>query len=125
MATRADVRRIVLALPEATESPDRFAFAVNGKGFSWSWMERVTPKQPRVENPDVSAVRVAGELDKESPIEMRPDVFFTEPHYNDFPAILVRLPAIDLDLIGLVLEQGWRCQAPRRLLVAPADGSDA
>lgn len=30
------------------------------KGFCWSWMERVEPKAPRVENLDVLAVRVAG-----------------------------------------------------------------
>jgi hypothetical protein len=123
MATRADVRRFALALPETTEAADRFAFSVAGKGFAWSWMERVEPKRPRVENPEVIAVRVAGELDKEPLIEMRPDVFFTEPHYDGFPAILVRLPAIDLDLLGLVLEQAWRCQAPGRLRDRPADGS--
>jgi hypothetical protein len=123
MATRADVQRLALALPDTSEAADRFAFTVGGKGFAWSWMERVDPKRPRVENPDVIAVRVASELEKEPLIEMRPDVFFTEPHYNGYPAILVRLPAIDLDLLGLVLEQGWRCQAPRRLRDGPADGS--
>jgi hypothetical protein len=115
MATRDDVRRIVLAFPETTEAPDRFAFMVDGKGFAWSWMERVEPRRPRVENADVIAVRIAGEVDKEPMIEMRPDVFFTEPHYNGFPAILVRLPEIDVDLLRTVLEDGWRCLAPRRL----------
>jgi hypothetical protein len=54
---------------------------------------------------------------------MRPDVFFTEPHYDGYPAVLVRLPAIDLDLLQVVLAQGWRCRAPRRLRDQPATGS--
>jgi hypothetical protein len=38
--------------------------------------------------------------------------FFTEPHYNGFPAVLVRLPAIGVEeLEGLIVE-AWRCQAP-------------
>lgn len=115
MATRSDVRRLALALPETTEASDRFAFMVDGKGFAWSWMERVEPKRPRVENPDVIAVRVAGEYEKQPLMEMRPDVFFTEPHYDGFPAILVRLPAIDPELLEVILLEGWRSRAPRRL----------
>jgi hypothetical protein len=45
-----------------------------------------------------------------------PEVFFTEPHYDGYPAILVRLPAIDLDLLGVVVTDAWRCRAPGRLL---------
>ena len=117
MATVDDLRRLALALPEATEAQDRLAFTVGGKGFAWSWLERVDPRRPRVENRDVIAVRVAGEHEKEPLIEMRPHVFFTEPHYDGFPAILVRLAAIDVDLLEVILTQGWRCQAPRRLIV--------
>jgi hypothetical protein len=46
------------------------------------------------------------------------EVFFTEPHYDGFPAVLVRLPAIDLDLLREVLTSAWRCQAPKRLIRA-------
>jgi len=63
MATQADVRRIALALPDTEEAGDRFAFSVlnkgKPKGFVWAWNERITPKQPRVPNPGVIAVRVA------------------------------------------------------------------
>ena len=63
MASQADVRRIALSLPETEEAPDRFAFSVRNKGkrkgFVWVWMERVTPKKPRVPQPAVIAVRVA------------------------------------------------------------------
>jgi hypothetical protein len=118
LATRDDVRRIVLSLPETTEDPVGFRFFVDGKQFVWTWNERVHPRRARVPNPDVVAIRVADESEKEVLIEMDPDVFFTEPHYDGYPAILVRLPAIDLDLLEVVLSDGWRSRAPKRLLGA-------
>ena len=51
------------------------------------------------------AVRVAHESEKETLIEMDPAVFFTEPHYDGYAAILVRLPVIELDLLDVVLTQ--------------------
>jgi hypothetical protein len=64
MATQQDVRRIALSLPQASEAADHFGFGVlsRGKlrGFAWAWNERIEPKKPRVPNPEVLAVRVAG-----------------------------------------------------------------
>jgi hypothetical protein len=110
------VRRIALSLPEARQEPKGFQFRVDGKGFAWSWMERVDPKRARVANPDVIAVRVADQLEKDSLLSLDPEVFFTEPHYDGYPAVLVRLSAIDLDLLTDVLTGAWRSRAPRRLL---------
>jgi hypothetical protein len=59
MAAEDDVRRIALALPDVTEDQDTLGFAVRGKGFAWSWKERVVPKKARVERRDVLAVRLA------------------------------------------------------------------
>jgi hypothetical protein len=116
MATQKDVARIALALPETTQDPGGFRFFVDGKQFVWLWQERVDPKRPRVPNAEVIAVRVANESEKEVLIEMDPDTFFTEHHYDGYPAILVRLRAIDLELLKTVLTNGWRSRAPRRLL---------
>jgi len=119
MATPADVRRIVLALPETTEDPDGDGrFFVDGKQIAWPWLERIDPKRARVPNPDVIGVRVASESEKEVLIDVDPDVFFTEPHYDGYPAILVRLAAIDGALLGKVLTDAWRLRAPRRLHAA-------
>ena len=86
MATRDDVRRIALALPDTAEDDDHFAFSVRRgsklKGFAWVWMERVDPKRPRVPNPDVLAVRVASLEEREALLASEPDVLFTEPHYD-------------------------------------------
>src|SRR4051812_852136 len=98
MADQADVRRIALSLPEVTEGEDGVGFSVANKGkqkgFVWAWKERVEPKQPRVPRDDVIAVRVIDQADKAALIASDGAVFFPEPHYNGFPAVLVRLPAV-------------------------------
>jgi hypothetical protein len=115
MPTQGDVRRIAMSLPEVTEEPGRFAFAVRGKAFAWVWLERPEPKAPRIPNPDVLAVRVDGDLEKESLIGMDPEIFFTEPHYDGFPAVLVRLTRIAPDLLEELVVGAWGIQAPKRL----------
>jgi hypothetical protein len=122
MATQDDVRRLALALPATTQDPTSFRFFVDGKQFVWAWLERVDPKRARVPSPDVIAVRVADESEKETLLEMDPQVFFTEAHYDGYPAVLVRLPAIDLGLLQVIVTDAWRSRAPRNLhadLAAP------
>jgi hypothetical protein len=116
VATQADVRRIALSLPSAEEASDRFAFSVPSKGklrgFVWVWMERVVPKKPRVPNPGVIAVRVANQGQKEALLSADPAKFFTEPHYDGFPAVLVRLDAVSVADLKVLIAEAWRCQAP-------------
>jgi hypothetical protein len=115
MATQADVRRIALKLPEVEEGKDRFAFSVpikgKLKGFVWVWMERIDPKKPRVANPAVLAVRVANLGQKDALLSAEPAKFFTEPHYNGFPAVLVRLEAVTVADLKVLISEAWRCQA--------------
>jgi hypothetical protein len=119
MATQNDVRQIALALPETTEDPERFAFSVNNKGkqkgFVWVWLERIQPKKARVPNPEVIAIRVSNLDEKDFFLAAEPDKFFTEPHYNGFPAILVRLAELEVDELRVLLTNGWSCQAPASL----------
>ena len=128
MATQDDVRRIALSLPQTSEGEDHFGFGVLNKGkvkaFAWAWNERVHPGEPRVANPEVLVVRVAGQAAKEELLAADPAKFFTEPHYNGFPAVLVRLPAIDPDELAELITDAWRCQAPRAL-AAELDGPGA
>jgi hypothetical protein len=120
MATQDDVRRLAMALPETVEAEDRFAFSVRNKGkekgIAWVWLERPEPKKARVPQPNVLAVRVSGEGEKQELIASDPDKFFTEPHYNGYPAILVRLAAIDLDELEELIKDAWRIQAPKALV---------
>jgi hypothetical protein len=119
MATRADVRRIALSFPETEEAADRFAFSVRvkdkPKGFAWVWMERVTPKKPRVPNPSVLAVRVANVGARDALISAEPVKFFTEPHYAGFPAVLVRLAEVSVSDMRELLRGAWLTQAPPAL----------
>jgi len=120
MATRSDVRRIALSLPETREAEGHFAFSVrNGakeKGFAWVWMERIHPRKPRVANPEVLAVRVLNLDAKEILLMADPRKFFTEPHYEGFPAVLVGLKEISRVELRELLTQAWATQAPKTLL---------
>lgn len=119
MATQADVRRIALALPEVEEAANHFAFSVPNKGklkgFAWAWNERVVLKKPRVPNPRVLAVRVANQGQREALLSADPEKFFTEPHYEGFPAVLVRLEAVSVADLKVLLAEAWRCMAPSAL----------
>jgi hypothetical protein len=123
MPDLADVRRISMALPgvaEADGSGGQAAFSVESKGkwkgFAWSWMERVEPKKPRVARRDVLAIRVADLDDKEALLGSNGRALFTEPHYNGFPAVLVRLSEIELGELEELLVDGWRALAPAELV---------
>ena len=116
MATQADARRISLSFPGTQETEKRFGFSVLNKDkrkeFTWMWMERVNPKKPRVGNPAVLAVRVANLGERDVLISAEPKKFFTEPHYDGFPAVLVRLAEVSVRELRVLLEGAYRTQAP-------------
>jgi hypothetical protein len=122
MTSQDDVRRIAMALPGATESKERFAFSVDNKGkpkgFVWVWLERIDPKKARVPQPNVLAVRVADQTEKAALLAADPEKFFTEPHYNGYPAVLVRLPKVTKAELHQVIAEAWRCLAPKPLVEA-------
>lgn len=122
MPDQDDVRRIAMALPEANEAEDRFAFSVANRGkqkaFVWAWNERVEPTKPRVPRSDVVAIRVPDQVEKEALLGSNQEAFFTEAHYNGFPAVLVRLPQISLTELEELITDAWRCRAPRALVEA-------
>ncbi|HEV7557841.1 MAG TPA: MmcQ/YjbR family DNA-binding protein [Kofleriaceae bacterium] len=115
MASQADVRRIAMALPGVTESKTDFAFSVEHKGkpkgFAWSWKERVDPKKARVPSATVIAVRVDGPDAKDVLLAGDPAKIFTEPHYNGFPAVLVRLPAVTVAELRKLVTDAYHCMA--------------
>jgi hypothetical protein len=69
-----------------------------------------------VPRPDVLAVRVRDQAEKAALLAGDPERFFTEPHYNGFPAVLVRLPRVTLAQLRKLIFDAWRCQAPRQLV---------
>jgi hypothetical protein len=96
MATIDDLRRIALALPDAVEDEGP-SFSVNGRAFTWPWRERVDPKKARVPRPDRPVLPVESLEVKALLVDNEPDAFFTEPHYNGYKAVIVRLDAISVD----------------------------
>jgi hypothetical protein len=117
------VRTLALALPETAmgDEPGTLDFSVLGKGFAWSYRERVAPKQPRRLRPDVLAVRCTMER-KLFLLEAAPHVFFDDEHYRTYPGVLVRLAEIEAGELASLLEEGWRIQAPKRLVRAAGRG---
>ncbi len=116
MTTLDDVRRLALALPDTQEDAEGYSFSVQvkgkQKGFAWVWREKSDPKKPRIPRQDVLAVRVDSELQKQMLIAADPVKFFTEPHYNGYPAVLVRLREIDAEELHELLAEGWQCLQP-------------
>lgn len=117
-----------MALPGVSEGAGRqlaFTVLVKGKakGFVWAWLERIHPKQARVPSDAVVAVRVKDQAEKAMLLAGDPEVFFTEPHYDGFPAVLVRLRAVKVPQLRRLLHEAWRCMAPRELQEgAPSPG---
>jgi hypothetical protein len=120
MATWDDVRRIALALPGVTERASHGlpAWRVGDQLFVWdrplrkSDVEALGPDAP---GGPVLGARVADLGVKEALLADDPAVFFTTPHFNGYPAILVRLDRIgETELTELVTE-AWLARAPKRL----------
>ena len=120
MATWRDVRKYALALPGTTEeqtSSGNAAWIVNKKFFTW---ER--PLRPA----DVAAL---GDAAPEGPIlgvrthdlEMKEallcsnsSVYFTTPHFDGYPAVLIRLDKISAKELKDVIEEAWLARAGKR-----------
>jgi hypothetical protein len=69
-------------------------------------------------NPDALVMRVIDLADREALLKGEPDVYFTTPHYDGYPAVLVRLEAVSADALAELIEDAWRVQAPKRVVAA-------
>ena len=128
MASWDDVRRIALSLPQASErlSRDLASWRVRDKLFVW---ER--PLRPadllalgdEAPTGPVLGARVEHLVAKEALLADDPDVFFTTPHFDGYPAILVRLDRISVEDLEEVIVEAWLVRAPKRLAQDYADSS--
>mgnify|MGYP001260814721 CR=1 FL=1 len=123
MATQDDVRRIALALPGVVEETGSFGFNVAAaskqRNIVWAWRERIHPKKSRVPSTEVIAIRVANELEKQALLSADERKFFTEPHYDGYPAVLVNLEEVTVGELEPLIREAWRCRAPTQLLETP------
>ena len=117
MAKWTDVARLVKALPGVTERKRR-EWRVNDKLVAW---ER--PLRPAdiaalgAQAPTGPILAVYAPLDiKEVLLAARPKVYFTTPHFDGWPAILLRLPAIRVHDLRERLRRAWLARAPKKLV---------
>lgn len=119
MATHEEIRAVAKRLEGSVEGEERFGFSVivggKAKGYCWSWLERIDPKKARVVNDSVLAVLVPNLEIKEALLAADPVALFTEPHYNGYPAVLVRLESMSIADLAPLLEQAWlAARKPKR-----------
>ena len=122
MADAEDVRRLALALPHVEEiDSDGFDFRVAGKGFVWSYPERL-PGKPRRIRTDIAVLYVGDEAEKQALLLGEPEVFFTAPGYDGWPLVMLRLAQVDIERLTELVIDAWRMRAPRDL-AGELDGS--
>lgn len=66
---------------------------------------------------DVLVLKLASVDEQEFLIERDPAVFFITDHYKGWPAVLIRLAAIDRKELAALIEQTWRAGATKKLIV--------
>jgi hypothetical protein len=126
MATWDDVRRLALALPETNERESRGlrGWRVKDKGFVWERpLRRADYEALGDEAPDgpILGARVEHLGAKEALLADDPAVFFTTPHFDGYPAILIRLDHITLEDLEELVTEAWLASAPKRLAKAFID----
>ena len=124
MATLEDVRRLALALPHTAERASYGgapSWTVKDKAFVW---ERPLRAKELAEVGDaapegpVLAVRVADEGVKHALVADQPDVYLTTSHFEGYPAVLVRLEAVDPQELRELVTEAWLASAPKRVAAA-------
>lgn len=108
MITPDDVRGIAGKLPGAYEQPtyDQ-APSWRTKPRMFAWIR---------DDPAALVVWVESEEDKLAMIAAHPGTFFTTPHYDGQPIVLVSMAEVGKDETRELIVESWRLRAPRKLL---------
>jgi hypothetical protein len=116
MATWEDVSRIAAELPGAAE--DGHGWGVNGKAIAWERPLRPKDREALgADAPDgpILCARTDGVAGKEALLAEDPAVYFTTPHFNGYPAVLVRLERIDVESLRELLTEAWLMRVPKKV----------
>ena len=123
MATWDDVRRIAAALPEASEGTayGQTAWRVRNTLFVWERPLRRSDRDALGEAAPGGAILGARVPDEGAKYALAADesgVYFTTPHFDGYPAILVKLDEISVDELEELITEAWLAAAPKRLATA-------
>lgn len=120
MATWDDVRRLALALPESEErvSRERRQWRVKDRLFVWErplWRPDLEALGDNAPGGPILGARVEHLVAKEAMLATGDGVFFTTPHFDGYPAVLVQLDLISVEDLEEVVVEAWLARAPKRL----------
>jgi hypothetical protein len=128
VATWDDVARIAGELPLTSEQSPR-DWRVGKKLLAWERPLRPSDREALVMNGseppegDILGVRVSDEGVKFALIADEPRVYFTTPHFDGYPAVLVKLAEIGVRDLEELITEAWLTQAPKKLVQEFLTGS--
>ena len=103
------VRRLALSLPGVVEgtSYGTPAFKLRGALLIRLWEDNETLVLKNVED-----------AEREALVASDPVAFFTTPHYDGYPTVLIRFGRVTAERLQALFERSWRRSAARRLVAA-------
>jgi hypothetical protein len=126
MATMGDLDELALAMPETTKESSedgRPSYLVHGKMFCFHRSRRSDAVDPETGErlADVLMFRVEDDGVKQLMLADPRGVFFTTPHFDGYPAVLMRIPRlaeIDRDELRDIVVEAWLTRAQKRVAKA-------
>jgi hypothetical protein len=126
MATMEELDELALAMPHTTKevSDDgRPAYLVHGKRYCLQRSRRPDAVDPDTGErmDDVLMFRIADLDVKDLMVADERGIFFTTPHFDGYPAVLVRirdLPRLDREELHDLVAEAWLTRAQKRVAKA-------
>jgi hypothetical protein len=122
----ADLEELALGLPQATKevsADGRPSYLVHGKRFCLQRSRRPDAVDPKTGErlDDVLMFRVEDLEVKELMLSDGRGIYFTTPHFDGYPAVLVRIPdltKLDRDELFELVAEAWLTRAQKRVAKA-------
>ena len=123
MATWRDVSRLAAALPQTEEGT-----TAGGRNRAWTIRKKLFVWERPLRKSDLAALgdgapdgpvlgaKVEHLIAKEALLADESGVVFTTPHFDGYPAVLIKLPEIGIELLEEVVTEAWLACAPKGLV---------